>query len=125
MASTSKVAVSGGIVILLGGLALALYTATSVPALQSAKEKAVAKYSGLVDSALAKGDKSAALKAAKEALVVDAKSKSALNAYKKVILADAPKTTAAPAKSEVKAATPTKTAPAKPAQSEDDEMGCI
>jgi len=126
MATTSKIAVSGGIAILIGGLALAFYTASSTPALKAANAKVIAKYSALVDKDLASGDKKGALKAAKAALAVDATNKDALNAYKKVILADAPKAAATPAQSETKAATPAKTtAPAKPAQSEDDEMGCI
>jgi len=126
MATTSKIAVSGGIAILIGGLALAFYTASSTPALKAANAKVIAKYSALVDKDLASGDKKGALKAAKAALAVDATNKDALNAYKKVILADAPKAVAAPVSSAKSAEQPTKqAAPAKPKAEEEEEMGCI
>ena len=127
MANTSKVAVTGGLVILIGGLALAFYTAVSAPALKAANERVIKKYAALVDKDLASGDKKGALKAAKAALAVDPTNKMALEAYKKVILADAPKAVAAPATSSAKPTEqPAKSAaPAKPEQSDDDEMGCI
>ena len=119
MATTNKIAVSGGLAILVGGIILSFYTAMSVPALKSANAKIIAKYAKMVDENLAKGDKKAALKAAKEALKVDPTNKDALDAYKKVILADAPKASTVPA---------TKPQPAKsaaPAQEDDEDMGCI
>ena len=126
MANTSKVAVTGGLVILIGGLALAFYTSVSAPALKAANAKVIAKYAALVDKDLASGDKKGALKAAKAALAVDPTNKMALEAYKKVILADAPKTAAAPAPSAKSAEQPTKqAAPAKPKAEEEEEMGCI
>ncbi len=126
MANTNKIAVGGGILILIGGLALAFYTASSTPALKATNAKVIAKYSALVDKDLASGDKKAALKAAKAALAVDATNKMALEAYKKVILADAPKATATSATSPKESTTPTKTAtPAKPKAAEEEDMGCI
>ena len=127
MGNTNKVAVAGGLVILIGGLALAFYTATSTPALKAANERVIKKYVALVDKDLASGDKKGALKAAKAALAVDPTNKLALEAYKKVILADAPKVTAAPAASSAKPAEqPAKSeAPAKPKADEEEEMGCI
>jgi len=123
MANTSKVAVTGGLVILIGGLALAFYTAVSTPALKAANERVIKKYAALVDKDLASGDKKGALKAAKAALAVDPTNKIALEAYKKVILADAPKAAAAPANTSAK---PTmQQAPAKPKAEEEEEMGCI
>ncbi len=119
MANTSKVAVAGGLVILVGGLALAFYTAASTPALKAANERVIKKYAALVDQDLAKGDKTAALKAAKAALAVDPTNKLALEAYKKVILADAPKAAATSSKPAQQAA------PAKPKAAEEEDMGCI
>ena len=123
MANTSKVAVTGGLVILIGGLALAFYTAVSTPALKAANERVIKKYAALVDKDLASGDKKGALKAAKAALAVDPTNKIALEAYKKVILADAPKAAAAPATTSAKPTT--QPAPAKPKAEEEEEMGCI
>ena len=123
MANTSKVAVTGGLVILIGGLALAFYTSVSAPALKAANAKVIAKYAALVDKDLASGDKKGALKAAKAALAVDPTNKIALEAYKKVILADAPKAAAAPATTSAKPTT--QQAPAKPKAEEEEEMGCI
>ncbi len=128
MASTSKVAVGGGIAILIGGLALAFFTASSAPALKAANAKVIAKYSAIVDKSLSSGDQKAALKAAKSALAVDATNKVALEAYKKVILADAPKAVASvkvETNTETKSATPAEAAPAKPKAEEEEEMGCI
>ena len=123
MANTSKVAVTGGLVILIGGLALAFYTSVSAPALKAANERVIKKYAALVDKDLASGDKKGALKAAKAALAVDPTNKMALEAYKKVILADAPKVAAAPTTSSAKPAK--QAAPAKPKAEEEEEMGCI
>ena len=132
---TSKVAVAGGLLILVGGVALALYTGMSGPALQASKAKAVERYSAMIDKSLAKGDLHQAEKYAKEALVVDPKNKTALAEYKKVILASCPK--AAPAASPAapaEAAKGTQSAapaaapaakPAAPAAESEEEMGCI
>jgi hypothetical protein len=131
--NTSKVAVAGGVLILIGGLALAFYTGTNGAALVAAKAKAVEKYVALAEKSLSSGDLSKAEKYAKEALVVDPKNKTALKEFKKVVLASCPKAVApAAATSETTAkgtAAPAATAPAaKPAApqaEEEEEMGCI
>ena len=131
--NTSKVAVAGGVLILIGGMALAFYTGTNGAALVAAKAKAVEKYVALAEKSLSSGDLSKAEKYAKEALVVDPKNKTALKEFKKVVLASCPKAAApAAAASETTAkgtAAPAATAPAaKPAApqaEEEEEMGCI
>ncbi|ADV46603.1 hypothetical protein [Nitratifractor salsuginis] len=133
--TTSKVAVAGGILILIGGLALAFYTGTNGAALVAAKAKAVEKYVALAEKSLSSGDLSKAEKYAKEALVVDPKNKKALSEFKKIALASCPKVAAAPAanngaaegtkaKAAPAAATPA-AKPAAPQAEEDEEMGCI
>ncbi len=132
---TSKVAVAGGLLILAGGIALALYTGMNGPVLEATKAKAVQRYAAMVDKSMAKGDLRQAEKYAKEALVVDPKNKTALAEYKKVILASCPKaapaaTSAAPAEaakgtqSAAPAAAPA-AKPAAPAADSEEDMGCI
>jgi len=134
---TSPVAVAGGILILIGGLALAFYTGTDGQALVAAKAKAVEKYVAMTEKALKEGDLKQAEKYAKEALVVDPKNKKALAEFKKVVLASCPKAApaptaaqpaAAPAANAAKPTAPaatTKPAPAQPEAESDEEMGCI
>lgn len=118
---TSKVAVSGGFIILIGGLLLAAYTATTTPALQDAKAKGVAKYSNLVKEAIENKDTSKALKLAKKALIVDPSNKEALESYKSAILASSGGTVAVSTTTQEQP----KEAPKKPEAEADDEMGCI
>jgi len=130
---TNIVAPVGGILILIGGLALAFYTGTDGQALVEARAKAVEKYIGLTEQALAKGEMKMAEKYAKEALVVDPKNKKGIAEFKKVILASCPKTASAPAAATATAksetAEPSSAAPAaQPAQPKaeaEEEMGCI
>ena len=123
---STKTTITGGALILAGGLALAVYANTNASALSTAKSTMVAKYVKLSDAALAKGDSKAAEKFAKQALATDPKNKEALSGFKKVILASCPKsatptegTTAAPA------ATPATAQPATPEAEPEEEMGCI
>lgn len=116
--NTSKIAIVGGIFILIGGLALATYTASSAGALKEAKAKAVSKYSNLAHKSLIQKNLDNALKFAKKALVVDAGNKEALETYKDVILASSGKMPSA-------TKTQPSKAPKKPAIEADDEMGCI
>ena len=133
---TNIVAPAGGILILIGGLALAFYTGTSGAALVETKAKAVEKYVALTEKALNKGDMKMAEKYAKEALVVDPKNKKAIAEFKKVVLASCPKaapatTATAPAaaakgaQSAAPAAAPAAAKPAAPAAEAEEEMGCI
>ena len=132
---TSPVAVAGGILILIGGLALAFYTGTDGQALVAAKAKAVEKYVAMTEKALKEGDLKQAEKYAKEALVVDPKNKKAIAEFKKIALASCPKAApaaaqpaAAPAANTAKPAVPaatTKPAAAQPEAESDEEMGCI
>ena len=134
---TSPVAVAGGILILIGGLALAFYTSTNGAALVEAKAKAVDKYVTMTEKALSKGDMKMAEKYAKEAMVVDPKNRKAYAELKKVILASCPKAApAAPAAAagstapKVESATQPATSapaqqPAKPKAEPEEEMGCI
>ncbi|WP_457607289.1 hypothetical protein [Nitratifractor sp.] len=132
---TSPVAVAGGILILIGGLALAFYTGTSGAALEATKAKTVEKYVALSDKALGGGDLKMAEKYAKEALVVDPKNKKAIAEFKKVILASCPKAAPAPAAAapaaagteaaKAPAAATPATAPAQPKAEAEEEMGCI
>ena len=130
---TNIVAPAGGILILIGGLALAFYTGTDGKALVEARAKAVEKYVVLSEKALSSGNLKQAEKAAKEALVVDPKNKKALAEFKKVILASCPKAVAASTSNagaaaktaQPAAATPAETKPAQPKAEAEEEMGCI
>jgi hypothetical protein len=139
---TNFVAPAGGILILIGGLALAYYTGTHGTALVEARAKAVQKYVSMTEKALAKGDMKMAEKYAKEALVVDPKNKQAIAEFKKVVLASCPKAAPTPAAtpttpasqsemapagaSQPAAATaPADEQPAKPQAEAEEEMGCI
>jgi hypothetical protein len=135
---TNIVAPAGGILILIGGLALAFYTGTNGTALTEARAKAVEKYVTMTEKALAKGELKMAEKYAKEALVVDPKNKKAVAEFKKVILASCPKAApaasapaaAAPAAGNTPApkpadAAPTAAQPAQPKAEAEEEMGCI
>ncbi len=132
---TNPVAVTGGLLILAGGLALAFYTATNGAALVAAKAKAVEKYVAMSEKALASGDLKQAEKYAKEALAVDPKNRKALGEFKKVAMAACPKAASAPAApspatgstpaAASKPQTPAAAPKAAPAAESDDEMGCI
>ena len=133
---TSPVAVAGGILILIGGLALAFYTGTNGQALLASKAKAVEKYVSMTEKALNSGDLKQAEKYAKEALAVDPRNRQALGEFKKVALASCPKAVPAPAAAQPAAATPAANAakpaaapaaakPAQPAAESEEEMGCI
>jgi len=126
---TNIVAPAGGILILIGGLALAFYTGTNGTALVEARAKAVNKYVSMTEKALAKGDMKMAEKYAREALVVDPKNKKAVAEFKKVILASSPKATtpsaSAPTAAKPEAAAPTAAQPAQPKAEAEEEMGCI
>ena len=119
---TSKVAVIGGIMILIGGLLLAFYTASSEPALQEARAKSIANYVSLTQKAIEDKDLSQAEKFAKKALVIDPSNKKALKAYKDAILAS--NGGSAPAESTTQSTPQAQPATKKKAESE-DEMGCI
>ncbi len=125
---TTPVAIVGGILILAGGIALAVYTGTNAPILEATKAKSVEKYVTMSDKALAKGDLKQAEKYAKEALVVDPKNKKALSEFKKVVLASCPKSEATVKPTSTATAKPTKpktATPAKPSDDSEEEMGCI
>ena len=132
---TNIVAPIGGILILAGGIALSVYTATNAPVLEQTKDKLVTKYVNMSEKALAKGDLKEAEKIIKKAIIANPASKTALNEYKKIILASCPKTvvatpSASQADSTPKAdakAQPTQTAqPVQPATDDsEEEMGCI
>jgi len=133
---TNFVAPAGGILILIGGLALAYYTGTHGAALVEARGKTVEKYVTMTEKALAKGDTKMAEKYAREALVVDPKNRKAIAEFRKVILASCPKAASAPAPAAAAstapatataqpAAAPASEAPAKPKAEPEEEMGCI
>ena len=124
---TNIVAPIGGILILAGGIALSVYTATNAPMIEKSKEKLVIKYIDLSDKALAKGDLKEAEKMVKKAIIANPSSKTALNEYKKIVLASCPKVAATASTGAVAADTATKPAqPAQPAAEEsEEEMGCI
>jgi len=123
---STKTTITGGVLILAGGLALAIYANTNASALSAAKSTMVTKYVKLSDAALAKGDSKAAEKFAKQALVTDPKNKEALSGYKKVVLASCPKSAAPVATTATTpAAAPTTTQPATPKAEPEEEMGCI
>ena len=127
---TNIVAPIGGILILAGGIALSVYTATNAPVLEKSKEKLVTKYVNLSEEALAKGDLKEAEKIVKKAIVANPSSKAALNEYKKIVLASCPKAVPAASTATAPAAAVTKSAqaaqPAQPAADDsEEEMGCI
>ncbi len=115
---TSKVATMGGLIILIGGLALAFVTGSSASALQEARAKSIANYTSLTQKAIEDKDLSQAEKFAKKALAVDPSNKDALKAYKNAILASGGGAVA------TKSTTQTE-APTKKAAESEDEMGCI
>ncbi len=123
---TNIVAPIGGVLILAGGIALSVYTATNAPVLEQTKEKLVKKYVDLSQKALAKGDLKEAEKMIKKAIVANPSSKLALSEYKKIILSTCPKVEAKPQQTK---ATPAPATPTNVAQPESDdseeEMGCI
>ena len=127
---TNIVAPIGGILILAGGIALSVYTATNAPVLEKSKEKLVTKYVNLSEEALAKGDLKEAEKMVKKAIVANPSSKAALNEYKKIVLASCPKAVPAASTATAPATAVTKPAqtaqPAQPAADDsEEEMGCI
>ena len=127
---TNIVAPIGGILILAGGIALSVYTATNAPVLEKSKEKLVTKYVNLSEEALAKGDLKEAEKMVKKAIIANPSSKAALNEYKKIVLASCPKAVPAASTATAPAAAVTKPAqaaqPAQPAADDsEEEMGCI
>jgi len=122
---TNIVAPAGGILILIGGLALAFYTGTDGKALVEARAKAVEKYVALSEKALSSGNLQEAEKAAKEALVVDPGNKKAIAGFKKVILATCPKAAPAPAATHSTDTAPKTAQPAQPKAEAEEEMGCI
>lgn len=127
---STKTTIAGGVLILAGGLGLAVYANTNISALQNAKATTVTKYVTLSSKALKAGDLKDAEKFAKKALVADPKNKEALGSYKAVTLAACPKAAAAPAAPSTPTAN-TAAPAAAPAQAEapaaeaEDEMGCI
>ncbi len=121
---STKTTITGGALILVGGLALAVYANTNVSALANAKSTTVTKYIKLSDTALAKGENKAAEKFAKQALTTDPKNKEALAEFKKVILASCPKVVA-PVPSATTSAPTAAPAAATPAAEPEEEMGCI
>jgi len=133
--TSDKTAIFGGIIILIGGLALAVYANTNATALSQAKANVVNKYISLSEKALSAGKTHDAEKYAIKAVSVDPSNKAAISALKKVVITGyAPTTnncTPKPNTSPVNG-TPTKVEkpanqPAKPAPTEeaDEEMGCI
>jgi len=122
---STKTTIAGGVLILAGGLALAVYANTNASALAAAKSNTVVKYIKLSDAALAKGDSKAAEKFAKQALIADPKNKEALAGFKKVVLASCPKSAAPSPATTTQPATPSKPSAAVPKAEEEDEMGCI
>jgi len=127
---STKTTIAGGTLILVGGLALAIYANTNTSALTSAKATTVAKYIKLSDSALSKGDNKAAEKFAEKALATDPKNKEALAGFKKVVLASCPKSavptiSTATTPAAAPAAAQPDTQPAAPAAEPEEEMGCI
>ncbi len=124
--NSDKTAIFGGLLILIGGLALAVYANTNATALSQSKAKAVDRYISLSEKALSEGKNRDAEKFVIKALKVDPSNKNALTAFKKVEFAgykpiDA--TGGEPSNKTVEPkATPMKPAPAEEAE---EEMGCI
>ena len=126
---TNIVAPIGGILILAGGIALSVYTATNAPVLEQTKDKLVTKYVNMSQKALAKGDLKEAEKLVKKAIIANPSSKLALNEYKKIILSTCPKVDISANKPQEAKSTPKPETPSKPVQpatdDSEEEMGCI
>ena len=126
--TSDKTAIFGGIIILIGGLALAVYANTNASALSQAKAKTVNKYISLSEKALTAGKTHDAEKYAVKAISADPSNKAAISALKKVNIAGyAPavsntETGATPDKAQKPANQPQKPAPKEEAE---EEMGCI
>jgi hypothetical protein len=124
---STKTTITGGALILVGGLALAVYANTNVPALAKAKATSISKYLLLSEQALKDGNAKDAEKFATQALLTDPKNKEALAGFKKVILSSCPKVAAVstPAVSAPATPAPAATQPTQPAAEPEEEMGCI
>lgn len=131
--TSDKTAILGGTIILIGGLALAIYTNTNAAALSQAKAKVVDKYVSLSEKALSAGKTHEAEKYAIKAISADPGNKTAISAFKKVVITGyAPAANSntpggipvngTPVKGEKPANQPAKPAPTEEA---DEEMGCI
>ncbi len=136
--TSDKTAILGGVLILAGGLALAVYANTNAEALSQAKAKTVTKYILLSEKEIAKGNHKQAEKFVIKALETDPKNKQAIAAFKKVELAaytsvvENTKNNSADSKkaneSTSRSATPEPVGqPKKPEPEEEaeEEMGCI
>ena len=82
--TSDKTAILGGIIILAGGLSLAVYANLNAEALSQAKANTVSKYISLSEKALTSGDHHQAEKFVIKALQTDPKNKQAIAAFKKV-----------------------------------------
>jgi thioredoxin-like negative regulator of GroEL len=117
------IAPAGGVAILAGGLALAIFTSMNATALKATKAKTIKRYVAQAEKLLSEGKTKEAEKLAKRAIAVDPTNKEALGEFKKIALAgcaSAPSTSTA-----TTTKTTTTTKPAQPEAESDDEMGCI
>ena len=124
--NSDKTAIFGGLIILIGGLALAFYANTNAEALTQSKAKTVNKYISLSEKALNEGKSRDAEKFVIKALKVDPSNKNAIAAFKKVELAGYKPAVDTTKKSSNKADT-SEEQPQKPKPEEEaeEEMGCI
>jgi len=125
--NSDRTAIFGGLIILIGGLALAIYANTNATALTQTKAKAVEKYISLSEKALSEGENRDAEKFAVKAIKADPSNKSAITAFKKVALAGY-KPVAETDNKATQENTPKAESDAKKPEPEEDaeeEMGCI
>ena len=127
--TSDKTAIFGGVIILIGGLALAIYANTNASALTQAKAKTVNKYISLSEKALTAGKTHDAEKYAVKAISADPSNKAAISALKKVVIAGyVPATNNTKPEKATDDMTPKPASqPQKPAPKEEaeEEMGCI
>jgi len=120
--TSDRTAIIGGILILVGGLALAVYANINIEAFSQAKARTVNKYISLSEKALKNGETRNAEKFALKALTTDPSNKNAISNFKVAYIpAPVVKNNADDAKK------PMNNQPKKPApQAEaEEEMGCI
>jgi hypothetical protein len=131
------VAPIGGVVILIGGLILALYTATNANAIQESRARSVERYISQAKKAVSDGDIKRAKKLIKSAIVLDPKSKDALKEFESITLLGCQKIKSkqesgrgtvkdvTTSKSTTSTPISTNTETEQPEAEEEDEMGCI
>jgi len=123
--NSDRTAIFGGLIILIGGLALAIYANTNATALTQAKAKAVEKYISLSEKALDEGNSHDAEKFVIKAIKADPSNKSAIASFKKVALSGYKPVADTSNKATQENAPKDDAKKPEPEEDAEEEMGCI